>query len=371
MGPYYPTWMEVNLHQFAENLRTIKLYLGSTLFCLPVKANAYGMGLLSMSQAAEKNGVEYLGVSSCQEGVLLRKSGIHIPILVFGALHEPEIASLLAYDLEFTISSIFKAQQVQAHLQRMGKSCAVHLEVDTGMQRTGMQPHTFWDLYEFVKSQPCFVIKGISSHFANSEEANSAVTQHQLALFDSIQRRIPDSKSILFHIANSGALMLGASDTFCQMARPGGLAFGLVEPAALGKGPLRSIRPLVTVKSRISFVKTVPPGAGVSYGHTYVASQEVRIATVPIGYGDGYRRGLSNRGHVLIRGDRYPIVGNICMDQLMVDMGDAPAYVGEEVVLLGQQGGGEISAFELAHFLGTHPYEILCAFTERVPRVYV
>ncbi len=370
---YYPTWMEVDLRQFSENLRTIKACLGSTLFCLPVKANAYGMGLVPISQAAEKNGVDYLGVSSCQEGVLLREHGIRIPILVFGALHEPEIEAMLAYNLEFTISSVFKAKQVQSHLQQMGKSCAVHLEVDTGMQRTGMQPDTFWDLYNYVQKEPCFVLTGISSHFAMSEEPDSVVMKNQVAIFDEIRRRIPDKekKSIIFHIANSGALVRGSSSTFCQMARPGGLAFGLMDTAVAVAKSLRTIRPIVTLKSRVSFVKTIPKGAGVSYGHTYTASREIRIATVPIGYGDGYRRGLSNRGSVLIRGKRFPIVGTICMDQFMVDMGDEPAYVGEEAVLLGRQGSEEISAFELADLLGTHPYEIICAFTARVPRVYV
>ena len=367
---YYPTWMEVNLQQFSANLQAIKSCLGGALFCLPVKANAYGMGLGTVSQAAEKNGVDYLGVSSCQEGVLLREQGIRIPILVFGALHEPEIEALLTYDLEFTISSVFKAKQVETYLQKMGKSCSVHLEVDTGMQRTGMQPDTFWELYQYIKSKTCFTLKGVSSHFADSEAPDSKVTKDQMAHFEEIQRRIPAEDGVIFHIANSGALLHASTHTFCQMARPGGLAYGLIKASKLVQGPLHMIRPIATIKSRIAFVKTIPKGTGVSYGHSYIATQESRIATVPIGYGDGYRRGLSNRACVLIRGKRYPIVGNICMDQLMVDMGKDPAYVGDETVLLGRQGEAEISAEELAMYLGTNTYEILCGITARIPRIY-
>jgi alanine racemase len=373
MPHYYPAWMEVDLSQFQQNVVAIRSYLGQRRFCLSIKANAYGLGLVPIAQAAERCGVDSLGVSSCQEGVILRKNGIQIPILVFGALHEPELEDLVLHGLEFTISSLFKAQQVAAYLEKTGQRGTVHLEVDTGMQRTGMQPATFPALYAYVRSRACFVLQGISSHFVNSEDPESPTLEAQTAIFAKIRASIPleEQEGLLFHMANSGAVWRGAVSAFGEMVRVGGLCLGLVEVQAAVPAVLRSIGPVASLKSHVSFVKTLPAGVGVSYGPTYKTSKETRVITVPIGYGDGYRRGLSNKGQVLLRGKRYPIIGNICMDQMMVEVGEDPAYVGDEVVLLGRQGAQEISVQEMACLLDTISYEVTCAFTQRVPRVYL
>jgi len=365
--------MEVDLSQFQKNVAAIRSYLGQRRFCLSIKANAYGLGLVPIAQAAERCGVDSLGVSSCQEGVILRKNGIQIPILVFGALHEPELEDLVAHGLEFTISSLFKAQQVAAYLEKTGQRGTVHLEVDTGMQRTGMQPGTFPALYAYVRSHACFVLRGISSHFVNSEDPESPTLAVQTAIFAKIRASIPleEQEGLLFHMANSGAVWRGVIPALGEMVRVGGLCLGLVEIQATVPAVLRSIGPVASLKSHVSFVKTLPAGVGVSYGPTYKTSKETRVITVPIGYGDGYRRGLSNKGQVLLRGKRYPIIGNICMDQMMVEVGEDPAYVGDEVVLLGRQGVQEISVQEMACLLDTISYEVTCAFTQRVPRVYL
>ena len=358
----HPSWIEIDLAQFQKNIRLIKKQIGSCLFCLPVKANAYGHGLCPMAKAALDAGVDYLGVSCLQEGALLRNSGIAAPILVFGAIHEDQIPDLIRYDLEFTISSPYKADLVAAHSPP--KPARIHLKVDTGMQRTGMRPDTALALFEKLQHNPSFDIRGIYSHLATSDHPSDPTALAQIDLFHSLtQHPTLYSKKLLYHLANSGGVAHYPSSLH-DMARPGILAYGYLPPHA--PASLRAIRPCFSLKAKISYFKVVGPNQGISYGHAYKTSGQTRIVTIPIGYGDGYRRALSNKGHVLIRGKRYPISGTICMDQFMVDIGQDEAYVGDEVTLIGK----EIPLEEIADLCDTITYEILCGFNDRIPRVY-
>lgn len=359
MRPAHPTWIEIDLAQFQKNLTIIRERIGKSRFCLPVKANAYGHGLIGIGKEAEKCGIDCLGVSCLQEGVKLREAGIEIPILVLGAIHEEQVEDLVRYRLEFSISSKFKADLVAKKLQ--GK-CRVHLEIETGMQRTGVRSATAVQLAQHLRTLPCFDLVGVYSHLATADCPGDFFALQQIKTFQELIRQ-PLFQGTAAHIANSGGVVYYPQSHF-DMVRPGLMAYGY-PPCFDG------IAPCFSLKSKISYFKVVAPNSGIGYGHTYTTKCETRIVTIPIGYGDGYRRALSNRGSVLIRGKRFPIAGAICMDQFMVDIGRAEMYVGDEVLLIGRQGAEEIPLAEIARLSDMIPYEVLCLFNERIPRIYL
>ncbi len=365
----HPSWIEIDLDQFRKNISLIRKHIGQTLYCLPVKANAYGHGLCIIGKAAEAAGVDYLGVAHLQEGIALREAGVQIPILVLGAIHEEQILDLIHYGLEITISSQFKADLVAETCKRLGKKCRVHLEVDTGMQRTGVRSTTARSLFQHLKLLGCFELVGIYSHLATADRLDDPFALKQIDAFLSLTNDpFFQATPLIRHIANSGGTVF-FPQSHLDMVRPSLLTFGYI-PQAVPE-ILQGIAPCFSLKAKVSYFKVVEEGAGVSYGHSFITSKRTRIVTVPIGYGDGYRRTLSNRANVLIRGQRFPIVGTICMDQFMVDVGDQEVRVGDEVVLIGRQGNQEISLEEIASLSDTIPYEVLCLFNDRLPRFYL
>lgn len=365
----HPAWIEIDLAQFKRNITLIRQHVGNRLFCLPVKANAYGHGLCAMGKAGEEAGVDYLGVSCLQEGVLLRQAGIRIPILVLGAIHEEQVIDLIEYDLEFTISSKYKAELVAKHCEPMQKKCRVHLEIDTGMQRTGVRSTTALSVLQYLEAHPSFEVVGIYSHLATADRPDDLEAHKQIASFQSLLKQdFLQTRPLIRHLANSGGVLY-FPQSHQDMVRPGILTYGYLP--AEKPSTLEKVAPCFSLKAKVAYFKVVSAGEGVGYGHTYRTQKQTRIVTIPIGYGDGYRRSLSNRGSVLIRGRRYPIAGAICMDQFMVDIGDQEAYVGDEVVLIGKQGNEEISLQDVASLCDTIPYEILCLFNERIPRIYL
>lgn len=366
----HPAWIEINLQQFKNNIKIIQQHLGQSKFCLPIKANAYGHGLIPIAKAAAEAHVDYLGVACLQEGVLLRNAGINIPILVLGAIHENQIPDLLEYNLEFTISSLFKAKMVATECKKSQKKCKVHVEIDTGMQRTGVRPETAIELLNYLYSEHCFNIVGLYSHLATSDDPNNSFTQQQINLFQNFIDQYELKKKnpgLICHISNSGGLCYFPK-SYMDMVRPGLLTFGYFPGPPIEA--LQEIKPIFSVKANIGFFKVVDSNQGISYGHTYRTTEQTRVVTIPIGYGDGLRRELSNRGHVLIQGLRYSIAGTICMDQFMVDIHKNEAYVGDEVVLIGTQGNNQITLEEMAKLCNTITYEILCGFNNRLPRYY-
>ncbi len=364
----HPAWIEIDVAQLKKNISLIQQYVGHRLFCLPVKANAYGHGLCPIGKIAEEAGVHYLAVAHLQEGVQLRQAGVQIPILVFGAIHEDQILDLIKFNLEITISSQFKADLVADICKKIGGKCRVHLEVDTGMQRTGVRPSSAGALLECLKTLDCFEIVGIYSHLATADNADDVLTMKQIEDFtDLLQQPIFQEKPLLRHMANSGGTMHYPQSHF-DMVRPGLLSFGYTSSNCAEK--FKELAPCFSLKAKVAYFKVVAQGTGISYGHSFVTPKQTRIVTIPVGYGDGYPRSLSNRGYVLIRGKRFPIVGTICMDQFMVDVGDQEVYVGDEVVLIGKQGDACIPITDIAELCETIPYEILC-LNERIPRVYV
>jgi alanine racemase len=369
--PYsHPAWIEIDLDQFKKNIQAVKNHLQGQKLCLPVKANAYGHGLVPLAQHAQKFGVDYLAVSCLQEGVLLRESQIHIPILVLGAIHEDQIPHLIAHNLEFTLSSKYKSDLVLKHAKELNKICLVHIEVETGMQRTGMRCETAEKLIAELSSSEHCRIAGIYSHMATADIENDSFAQKQVALFSQFIQSIREKYQIDFlaHLANSGGVCYLPSSHF-DMVRPGLLIFGYFQPQA---SPfLKEIAPFFSLKAKVAYFKVVSSGSGISYNHTYVTKDQTRVITVPVGYGDGYRRCLSNIGAVLLRGKKHTISGNVCMDQFMVDIGHEEAYVGDEVVLIGRQENQVITVQDVSRLCQTIPYEVLCSFNERIPRIYV
>lgn len=367
----HPAWIEIDLAQFKTNLRVIKQHIGPhTKLCLPVKANAYGHGLIPMAQAAVEAKVDYLGVSCLQEGILLRKANIQIPILVLGAIHHEQIQDFITHDLEFTVASLFKAKLVAEQARILQKQVKVHLEVDTGMHRTGVRVDTAPAVLDFMRTHPCFEVKGVYSHLATADDPHHPFSNTQTNEFLNfiVDNNLRDDQAIICHLANSAGVAC-MPETHLDMVRPGLLAFGYYPRADIPES-LRAIKPCFAIKAKVAYFKSVPQGKGVSYNHTYTTPSNVNLLTIPVGYGDGFRRSLSNKGSIVLNGVRYPIVGNVCMDQFMVDIGQNSGYVGDIVTLIGKEANVEVSIQEHSSLCSTIPYEILCGFNNRLPRIY-
>lgn len=368
----HPTIIKINSHQFVKNLIAIRAQIGkNSKLCLPVKANGYGHGLVEIATSAE-NYVDYFAVSCLEEGKELIHNAICKPILVFGTFENEQIPELVANNLEVTIASLEKAEELSKFCTQLNTNCKVHIGVDTGMNRIGVGMANATALIDYVLAQPKIELIGVYSHFAASDGLDPFLTKQQIELFSKIADYIKSRKpEVICHLANSGGVAYHPESYF-DMVRPGLMSYGYFPAQAIESGPLSMIAPCFSLVTRVSYFKTVPKGQGISYSHRYHTEGITNIVTLPIGYGDGYRRGLSNLGQVLIHGKKYPIVGSVCMDMMMVDLGeDGQAEVGDEVVLIGHQGDQEILLNELADKLNTINYEILVGFNDRIPRVLI
>jgi alanine racemase len=324
-----------------------------------------------VARRVEALGVPCVGLAFLEEGIRLRRAGFRAPILVLGGVLGDQIPLFLDHDLMLAASSVDKLQAIDGHARARGVRARVHLKIDTGMERIGVHWYTAEKLLEASLRCAHLEVVGIFSHLASSDEADGAFTRLQLERFLEVcsfyeRRSLPTPTR---HLANSGAI-LQHPDTWLDLVRPGLLLYGAWPGAEVPRAV--PVRPAIRWVSRVVFFKVVEAGAGVSYGSTWRAPRQTRVVTVPVGYGDGYPRALSNRAEVLIHGKRYPVVGRVCMDQLMVDLGWDSAYNGDEVVLLGSspEGGAPLTAEELAAWAGTIPWEILTGINTRVQRVY-
>ena len=365
-----PTRIRVDLDALSHNLRLLRGHVGVPVMGI-VKANAYGHGLVPVARHLQAQGVEQLGVAFLEEGVALRQAGITLPILVMGGIFGPQASELIRHELEITVSSLDKLRQVEAAAEALGRPATIHLKVDTGMERIGVHSYNAGPFIEAALASRWCRIKGIYSHLACADDPDSPLTARQLerfleacAHFERLGAPMP-----LRHLANSGGV-LHFPETYLDMVRPGIALYGVLpDPAARPPVPLR---PAMSLVSQVVYFKVVPAGQPVSYGATWAPAADTRVVTVPIGYGDGLPRALSAKGEVLVRGRRLPIVGRICMDQFMVDIGpQGPAYNEDEVVLIGRQGGQAIRCEEVAAAAGTIAYEILVGLNGRIPREYV
>ncbi|MCW0216765.1 MAG: alanine racemase [Prosthecobacter sp.] len=364
-----PTHVEVDLGCLAGNLAAIRAYVGGAKVMTVLKANAYGHGLIPVAHHMVKHGADYLGVAFLEEGVLLRKAGISAPILVLGGIAGEQIPLFLKYDLTLTAPSVEKLLLIDSAAATLGKLARVHLKVDTGMERIGIHYyHAEALLKESLKCKHVQV-EGIFSHFANADAADLSPARLQLERFQSVlsfyeKHSLPMP---LRHIANSAGI-LQLPESHLDMVRPGILLYGVYPSReCLTSVP---VTPALKWKSRVAYFKVVQAGDPVSYGSTWQSDHAVRVVTIPVGYGDGYFRALSNRSQIIVRGVRYPVVGRVCMDQIMVNLDQGTAYNGDEVILLGASEGVSISAADLADWAGTIPYEVLTNINTRVPRLY-
>jgi len=374
-------WAEIDLDAIANNVHQLRLATRvNSRFMAVVKANAYGHGAEAVSHAALENGADCLGVARIGEAIALREAGFNVPILIFGrtpASLAPEIA---AHDVTATVYDLPTAKAYSESANARGETIRVHLKVDTGMGRLGILP----DARRPKKARPAAVqevleiarlpgleIEGIYTHFASSDSADKSYANFQLDQFNVFLRDL-ETAGLTFavcHAANSGAV-IEMPDAHIDMVRAGISIYGLPPSSEVDLSNIRLI-PAMTLKAQVVHVKSVDAGFKVSYGSTWEAPKPTVIATVPVGYGDGYSRLLSNRGEMLVRGQRAPIAGRVCMDQTMLDVGHITGVqVGDEVVIIGRQKDEAILADDIAALLGTINYEVVTSIMARVPRIY-
>lgn len=365
-----PTYAEVCLNALKSNLAAIQAFVGTAKVMAVVKANAYGHGFEAVAKALEGAGASSLGVAYIEEALELRRFGIKLPILVFGGLLKDQIGLYIRNDVEVTASSVTKLEQIDQAAAQEGRRARVHLKIDTGLERIGVHHYSAFTLFEAALRVKHTDIVGVYSHFADVRCEDLSLTRLQLERYLESLRFYEDSSPAPFlrHIAGSGGLM-ALRDSHLDMVRPGLSLYG-VYPGT-GFETILPLKPVLQLKSQVVYFKVVKKGAGVSYGHLWTAPEDTRMVTVPIGYGDGFLRSLSNRAHAIIRGKRYPIVGAICMDQLMVNIGSGEAYNGDEVMLIGVQEEERITVEDVARAGGLSPYEVLVTLNQRIPRVFV
>ena len=358
-GALRPTVVEVSLDRLAENFRAIRAAVAPAGVMPIVKANAYGHGLVPVARQLAGLGARSVGVAFLEEAVALREAGLTLPILVMGGIFGDQIPVFLQHGLTLTASSIDKLQQVDEAAGRLGVGARVHLKIDTGMERIGVHYYSARGLLERASECRHTLVEGIDSHFASSDAADLTSARVQLARFLEVLEWYDKQgiKPPVRHMANSGAV-LQLRESHLDLVRPGILLYGVY--------PSDEVKHTIAVN-----FKVVTPGHPVSYGSTWQSDHPVRVVTVPVGYGDGYFRALSNVAHVLIRGKKYPVVGRVCMDQIMVNLEWETAYNGDVVTLLGADGAELITCEHLADWAGTIPYEVLTNLNTRIPRVYV
>jgi len=370
-GVMRPTAVSVDLTRLTENYRAIQTAVAPAHVMAVLKANAYGHGLVEVARHMVALGAPYLGVAVLEEGILLREAGIGAPILVMGGIIGNQVPLFLRHDLTITASSVEKLAQINDAAQALGVRAKVHLKIDTGMERIGVHYYNAASLLEAALACEHCDVEGIYSHFANSDAADLTSARVQLARFNEVLNFYTArglERPSLCHLSNSGGI-LQLPDARFDMVRAGILLYGVYPSAEVRRTVV--VRPSLSWKSRVVYFKVVLPGHPISYGHTWQSDHMVRVVTVPVGYGDGYFRSMSNRAEVIIRGKRYPTVGRVCMDQIMVNIEWDSAYNDDEVILIGETGGAAIRCEELAEWAGTIPYEILTNINTRVPRTYV
>ena len=365
------TRAEIDLKAISHNIKELKsLTASGTRLLAAVKAEAYGHGLIPVAQTAVSSGADMLGVARIEEAIRLRDAGIEAPVLILGYTDPRFIKELVDYNLTQTVFSEHMAEEYARAVTAGEKQLSVHLKVDTGMGRLGFM-HGLLNKEIVIDRLRNFHVEGIFTHFSKADEKDKRFTKKQLNAFLDVITAL-EAHGIappIRHAANSASL-IDMPESHMDMIRPGISIYGLYPSAEVHKGNVH-LKPAMQIKSRIIQVKDVPEGYTVSYGGTWTAERKTRIATVPIGYGDGFSRSLSSRGMMLVCGRRAPIAGRVCMDLTMLDVGHIPeAAMGSEIVVLGRQEKDEISADEIAETIGTINYEIVTAVTGRVPRVY-
>jgi len=371
----FPSWAEINLDAIEANVKNIKAFIGDKVELIAVvKANAYGHGVIPVAQVVLEAGASRLAVARVTEGIKLRQAGIKAPILVMNYISLAEVPLAVQHDLTPTLITLEQAKAFSHEATKAGKRLPVHIKVDTGMGRFGLLPEEVEGFVKEVASLPGLALEGLYTHFSVADETSQDSTLYTFKQFETFMDVAERLERAGFHFPLKHACNSAATIRFPQMhlqaVRVGIIIYGL-RPSQEVEPPF-PLTPALSLKSRVARVRTLPPGFPISYGRTYVTSRPTKVALVPVGYGDGYHRLASNRGFVLIRGVRVPIVGRICMDQFVVDVSEVDGVaVEDEVVLIGEQGGERIGAEEVARWVETINYEVVASLTSRIPRVYI
>jgi alanine racemase len=367
--PTRPTVAEIDLSAIGHNIKGIRKKVGkSPRLMAVVKANAYGHGLVEVAKYVE-NRTQYLGVAFPEEGRMLREAGVRSPIHVFTLPAKSQAELYVRYGLEATICTKAEALWLESAAERARTTVDVHIKVETGMNRIGARVEELPALIRSLRSCRRLRVKGLFSHFATAEEKDKSFARKQLSRFHRSMEIVQNEglSPELYHMANSGAI-LDLPESYFSMVRAGIMLYGYYPSAETSQSV--GLRPAMRLRSSVSLVKWIDAGETVGYGRRFLAKRRTKIATVPVGYADGYTRLLSGKASVILHGKLFPVVGTIAMDQMMVDVGKEDVQVGDEVVLLGSQGNVTVSAWDVARRLGTVPYEVCCWVSARVPRVY-
>jgi alanine racemase len=369
--PPHATHAEIDVAAFRHNLSAVRHYTGENVAVIAVvKANAYGHGAVRLAREAIQWGAEYLAVARVPEAIDIFSAGITHRMLVFEIAEPVHVKRALALEMELTVVDVKGTEEIAGIARRLGMRAVVHVKVDTGMGRLGLSWREAAATIERIARVPGIVLKGVYSHFATSEDSDQSYARAQLDFFrellEDLRRRRVEVP--LRHMANSGAI-ISLHDSYFDAVRPGIMLYGY----APGRNMRQQypVRPVMSLFSRVAFVKTVEAGVSVSYGRRFTAKSRTCIATVPIGYADGVSRLLSDRGRVLIKGRAYPVVGTVCMDMIMADLGSkSDVKEGDWVTIIGSDGKEQITAWDVSEVIGTIPYEVTSLITPRVERVY-
>lgn len=363
-------WAEVDVGAVRRNAERLRALLSpGTALLAVVKADGYGHGAIPVARAALAGGAEWLGVARVHEGEALREAGITAPILLLAEPVAGAVGRAVALGLTPTLYTPETARRFAEAAHQAARTIPVHVKVDTGMHRYGVAPESVPGFLEVLRREPALRVEGIWSHFAVAEDVLNPYTKAQFETFcDVLSGLGPAAGGLIRHMANSAALLTFPEAHF-DLVRSGIAVYGIHPDPALAER--LELEPAMAFRTRVGFTKTLAAGESVSYGQRYVMPAEGRVASIPCGYADGFRRALTNQGEVLIRGRRYRVAGSVTMDHLMVDAGDDELAAGDEVTLLGRQGNEAITAQEVATTLGTIPYEVVCGLSARVPRLYV
>lgn len=376
---FHRCWAEINLNALRENIQLIRQKVGRNVQVLfPVKADGYGHGLEQMAQTAAQCGVEWLGVANVDEAARVRQLLPDVSILILGLSFPEEAEEVVSQNVSSVVSSLDCLQSLNRAAEKNSTKARVHLKVDTGMGRIGVWHEEALDFLEKVSEYPRIELEGVLTHFPAAEKNDDLYTRVQIEHFKRLLKEC-GRRGISFryvHLANSSGL-IHYPESRESLVRPGIMVYGVLPTAESNGQSLKDrkdwqgIQPLLTLKSRILYIKEVQPGRTISYGRTYVVPRKTKIATIPIGYADGYPRSLSNKASVLIKERRLPVVGRVTMDQILVDLGpDSPAQEGDEVILIGRSADQSIRVEEVAGWAGTIPYEILTNLGDRIYREY-
>lgn len=368
-----PTWAEISIPALRYNFRKLRSHLGSAVSLMAVvKADAYGHGAVECARALEDEGAEWFGVALVEEGALLRRSGITRPIFCLGGFSPGQAAEVVRFRLTPAVFRHDLALEFDHAAREAGEIAPLHVKVDTGIGRLGIAVSDVASFVERLKELSHIRIDGLLTHLATADEIDNNYTSAQMLRYDQALEAMRQAgcEPRWKHLANSAAIHAHTS-SWGNLARAGASLYGLERDVfAPQPGPL-GLRPVLSLHSRILFLKSVPAGTSLGYGRTFITQRESKIATLPIGYADGLRRAHSNNGRVIVRGHFAPIVGRVSMDLTLVDVTEVPRISeGDEVVLIGSRDGLELRAEDLAEEIGTISYEIVCGITGRVPRVH-